>query len=161
MSTSWRFGAVAGLLLAMVASGCSSPDGPPAAQPLTTVRPNPPVSMDTGIGWLVDVFADGCVYVREAELSTPCVATDVPKGSTRVLHFRKNGTHLVVVAVARAGPITGGWSTKRVDDDTTFVQVQPELQLGVIALDGDDEAKHVDLRAADGTLLQTLSIADG
>jgi hypothetical protein len=161
MSTSRRFGAVAGLLLAVVASGCSSPDGPPAAEPLTTLRPDPPVSLDTGIGWLVDVFADGCLYVRDTELSTPCVSADVPKGTTRVLHFRKNGTHLVVVAVAQPGPITGGWSTKRVDDDTTFVQVRPDLQLGVIALDGDDEAEHVDLRAADGTLLQSLSIADG
>ena len=160
MTTSRRTRAAAGLLILLAVAGCGS-DAAPAAQPLTTPRADPPLSLDTGIGWLVDVFPDGCAYVREGDVSTPCIPTDVAAGTTTVTHFRQNGTHLIVVTVAKEGPITGGWSSKRFDDDTTFVSVRPDLQLGAIALDGDDEARHVDLRTADGTLLQSLSIADG
>jgi len=149
-----------GLLVALAAAGCSSGDATSTAQPLTTPRPNPPLSLDTGIGWLVDVFDDGCFAAREADLSTPCLPTEQKAGTTTVTHFRQNGTHLIVVAVADEGPMTGGWSSKRVDDDTTFVAVTPGLQVGVIALDGDDEAAHVDVRSADGTLLQSLPLAE-
>jgi hypothetical protein len=106
------------------------------------------------------VFDDGCFAAREGELSTPCLPTEQTAGTTTVTHFRQNGTHLIGVAVADEGPMTGGWSSKRVDDNTTFVAVRPGLQVGVIALDGDDEAAHVDIRGADGSLLQSLSLAE-
>lgn len=159
MTRSRWFRVLLGLLVALAAAGCTADDPTPTAQPLTTPRPNPPRSLDTGIGWLVDVF-DDCFAAREGDLSTPCLPTEQKAGTTTVSHFRQNGTHLIVVAVAGEGPMTGGWSSKRIDDDTTFVTVTPGLQVGVIALDGDDEAAHVDIRGADGTLLQSLSLAE-
>lgn len=130
--------------LAALALGCSRPAEPDDALPFAELRPDPTTALDSGLGWLVQVYEpDDCIQITDGTLATDCIPLDDLR--TGGLRYRGNGTQLIVYVVRDEEIGFGEWKSEQTSLAASFVEVAPDVHLGIFPINGDDEVIQVRL----------------
>lgn len=130
--------------LAALTLGCSQADEPDDALPFAELRSDPTTALDTGLGWLVQVYEpDDCIQITDGTLATDCIPVDELR--TGGMRYRGNGTQLIVYVVAGEEIGFGEWKSEQTSLAASFVEAAPDVHLGIFPINGDDEVIQVRL----------------
>jgi hypothetical protein len=136
--------AMGAVAIAALTLGCSQAAERDDALPFADLRPDPATALDTGIGWLVQVYEpDDCIQITDGTLATDCIPID--DLHTGGLRYRGNGTQLIVYVVTDEEIGFGEWKSEQTSLAASLVEVTPDVHLGIFPLNGDDEVIQVRL----------------
>lgn len=150
---------IAALALVALAAACSSDDSTKGALPFQDPIPDPTSSLDTGVGWLVQLYeTQACFQVTDGTLATDCLP--LSSLTTRGLRYQGDGTQLIMYLVNDEEVGFGEWKSEQASLAEAFVDITPAAHLGVFPINGDDKALEVRLLDPAGEPVRTVDLTD-
>ena len=150
---------LAALALVALAAACSSDSDTRGALPFQDPIPDPTTTLDTGIGWLVQLYDQpACFQVTDGTLATDCIP--LASLTTRGLRYQGNGTQLIMYLATDEEVGFGEWKSEQASLAKAFVDVTTSAHLGVFPINGDDRAIEVRLLDPAGEPVRTVDLSD-
>lgn len=147
------------LALVAFAAACNSDSDTRGALPFQDPIPDPSTTLDTGVGWLVQLYdQQACFQVTDGTLATDCLP--LSSLTTRGLRYQGDGTQLIMYLVKDEEIGFGEWKSEQASLAKEFVDVTPAAHLGVFPINGDDNAIEVKLLDPAGEPVRTVDLSD-
>ncbi|MEN9644930.1 MAG: hypothetical protein RL238_1599 [Actinomycetota bacterium] len=149
----------AAVALVVLAAACSAERDTDGALPFQDPIPDPSTSLDTGIGWLVNLYDEqACFQVTDGTLASGCLP--LSSLTTRGLRYEGSGTQLLMYLVTDEEIGFGEWKSEQMSLAKAFVDVTPDAHLGVFPINGDDSAIEVRLLDDLAEPVRTVDLRD-